>query len=715
MSLRKKEFVEFGPFSFDVSDQVLLRDGETVKLSPRAAGILKYLISNGERFVSREELKQQIWPNLFIDDNNIDQRIGEMRRALGTRPDGSLYIEAKYKHGWRFAADVSRRTEPYGDPLVGSEPAISDPAVEAPRARSRSVVGFWFFRIGVLLAALVAALVIIFLFHNPEPRVLKYTQLTNDGRPKQGPLLTNGPDLFFMEEIKGTYRIVSVPAGSGEPVPLDIHVRNPSILDLSKDGSLLLVRSDDKGRLGIWAYPLKGGVPRLLSEGMEFGSWAPDAQSIAVARVGTLAITDVGRRGAHQVANLPGLTGLLGELRWSPDGRRIRFSYFDRLLENRSIWEFDRRTKRVRQVSAISNGSEMTADGVWTPDGRYYIYEAGTETRRQLRAMRESGWHQGMHTQLTDGHGSWFWPAVSPTGSTIFAVSAFMRPELVRWDANSQSWKPEWQGAPVYEVDFSRDGKWAAYAQYPDHTIWKARADGAERTRLTDESLEAHQPHWSPDGNQIGFMAKNKKAEWRMYVVPAKGGKAEQFLAAHEDQGVPTWSPDGRFVVFGDLQLRKPRNRMSIHLFDFEPQQSYEIRRSEGLWNPRWSPNGEYLAALSSDKTTLFVAPLLQSRDSLVSFLPRPDVEKTGVGLPDRRHSLDPRLPLYLFRQYGGPRPSRTAPRFYSGRKARTSGGSEGLHYCPMTFGSELTPDGAPLGFRATSVQEIWALKCALP
>ena len=700
MSLRQKEFVEFGPFSFDVSEQVLRRDGETVKLSPRAAGILKCLIVNRERFLSREELKQQIWPNLFIDDNNVDQRIGEMRRALGTRPDGSLYIEAKYKHGWRFAADVSRRTEAYGDPLVSSEPAISDPAIETPRARSRSVPGSWFLRIGVLLAALVAAPVTIFLFRNPEPRVLKYTQLTNDGRPKQGPLVTNGRDLFFMEEIKGTNRIVSIPVSGGEPVPLPIDIPNPWLLDVSQDGSLLLVRSYDRGQLGIWAYPLKGGVPRLLSKGMEYGGWSPDTQSIAVADAGVLAITDVRSPGALRVANLP---GLIGELRWSPDGRRIRFSYLDRLLENRSVWEFDRRTKRLGRVSAISNGSEMTADGVWTADGRYYVYEAGTETRRQLRAMRESGWHQGMHTQLTDGHGSWIWPAVSPAGSTVFALSAFLRPELVRWDANSQSWKAEWQGAPVYEVDFSRDGKWAAYAQYPDHTIWKARADGTGRTRLTDQSLEAHQPRWFPDGSKIGFMAKKKTGEWRIFTVPPSGGKLEELLPAHEDQGVPTWSPDGRFVVFGDLQLRKPRSKMSIHLFDIETRQLSEVRGSEGLWTARWSPNGQYLAALTSDSKKLVVARWTDLRWKELS---EAHLIDDVAWSPDSRH-------IYF--------------------DSETESGHRELHRVSIPerkvgLVADLTEftlpedpwfgvaaDGTPLGFRATSAQEIWALQCDLP
>lgn len=66
--------------------------------------------------------------------------------------------------------------------------------------------------------------------------------------------------------------------------------------------------------------------------------------------------------------------------------------------------------------------------------------------------------------------------------------------------------------------------------------------------------MEAVEPHWSPDGKRIAFMAQNANGVQRIYTVSAEGGTPAEVLPAWpKPEGVPTWSADGESIVFGDL------------------------------------------------------------------------------------------------------------------------------------------------------------------
>jgi Tol biopolymer transport system component len=105
-----------------------------------------------------------------------------------------------------------------------------------------------------------------------------------------------------------------------------------------------------------------------------------------------------------------------------------------------------------------------------------------------------------------------------------------VRGRLVSRTSSETGWREFLGGISAYELDFSRDGKWVAYACYPDHTIYKADMNGSNAVRLTPPGWEAHQPHWSPDGTRIAFMAQKPGGKWRVFVVAIGKGDIQELV-----------------------------------------------------------------------------------------------------------------------------------------------------------------------------------------
>lgn len=118
----------FGPFTLETGPRVLIRDGTPLPVPPKAVETLLALIERAGDVVTRDELIERVWPDSFVEPNNLAQHISLVRRVLDDRQAPAAYVETLARRGYRFVAPVLAEDSP------AIAPPVAAPAVPAPRA-----------------------------------------------------------------------------------------------------------------------------------------------------------------------------------------------------------------------------------------------------------------------------------------------------------------------------------------------------------------------------------------------------------------------------------------------------------------------------------------------------------------------------------------------------------------------------------------------------
>ena len=99
---------EFGPFRLDPAERMILRGDQVLSLTPKALDTLIVLVENSRHIVTKEELMNRVWPDIYVEETNLAQHISMLRKVLGEREDGGQYIETVPKRGYRFVVPVKK-------------------------------------------------------------------------------------------------------------------------------------------------------------------------------------------------------------------------------------------------------------------------------------------------------------------------------------------------------------------------------------------------------------------------------------------------------------------------------------------------------------------------------------------------------------------------------------------------------------------------------
>src|SRR5207247_8503403 len=136
-----KHFYDFGSYSVDESERLLLRGDEVVPLTPKAFEMLLVLLESSGHVLTKEELMKRVWPDTIVEEANLSHNIYKLREALGEGRNGEKYIETVPRRGYRFVAKVTERRDEGGDTVVeehdraqiGIAEDVRDEHIETPR------------------------------------------------------------------------------------------------------------------------------------------------------------------------------------------------------------------------------------------------------------------------------------------------------------------------------------------------------------------------------------------------------------------------------------------------------------------------------------------------------------------------------------------------------------------------------------------------------
>jgi cholera toxin transcriptional activator len=133
--IRERRIFRFGIFEFDAKDGELRKEGRSEpRLREQAAQVLSILLQRPREIVTREELRELLWPSdTFVDfDHGLNTAINQLRNALGDSAANPRFIQTVPRRGYRFIAPVETSGDPSGAPISATGRANGYAAGAAP-------------------------------------------------------------------------------------------------------------------------------------------------------------------------------------------------------------------------------------------------------------------------------------------------------------------------------------------------------------------------------------------------------------------------------------------------------------------------------------------------------------------------------------------------------------------------------------------------------
>jgi Tol biopolymer transport system component/DNA-binding winged helix-turn-helix (wHTH) protein len=657
-NLEKTERIAFDRFEMDLRSGEIWKSGYRVRLQDQPFRVLAVLLTKAGQVVTHSELQFQVWgPDTNVDiERALAVAIKKIREALSDSAENPKFVETLAKRGYRFIApvteipgafpslvadDLTRKTiELYPQPSFaptpgvrtatptaptpiqtprlnpGQEPAIGNRALPKPHFRTmRHAVRY--LAIATLVVGIGVALWLQGRSTASPP--LHIDQITHNSPISAGPpnmenlpaLATDGQRIFasVLGNGKPQLSAIDISTGAVQPLTIPKELTSGRVADISKDGSKLLVRSQlsPQSEQPLWVVPTAGGSAlRLGNVQAQDATWMPDGTSILFANGNELNQIRLDGGTITPIAKLPGRAFWL---RWSPDGTLLRFTVMDSVTHTASLWELKRGSKTARPLLKNRIGQELDCCGSWTADGSAYVFQSSGKSGSNLWELKSSVTGSSL-TQLTNGPLTFFSPIAARSGQRLYFYGSDQPSGLQRYQGQQLGFRPERTFlGDANRVAYSRDRQWVAWEDFAAR-LWRARAsDGSDKILLTPDDLEVFLAQWSPDGSKLAIMARRPGETWQIYVVSADGGKPERLMKDDRNVADPGWSEDGKEIVFGREpdSMGKESGPRTIEIFNLRTQTTTTVPQSEGLFSPRWSPDGKWIAALTLAQNKLML------------------------------------------------------------------------------------------------------------
>lgn len=617
--------IVFGPFRFDVRDRTLVRDGQEIRLPPRALAILEYLLERPGRIVSKQDLIDAVWKDAFVSESSLTEAVGVLRQLLGDTATDAAYIQTVHRRGYRFVAPVTIDAQSAAVLTRVDAPVM--PAAQAdvqPRARRVAPL---------VVAALIVVAASAYVYRQfsvaQAPRVTRTTITLPDGQAPAPALSSrtvaalspDGSRVVYVAGSTGNYRLflraldqfdaVPIPGTDGGHGPFF----SPDGLSVGffRDRHLLTMRLPD-------GQPLDLGPA-----GAGLGGWWHTDGTILFATGSSEGVRRIPAQGGPATAVPVGALNpaMLRHPSLTADGRTMLATHWKLNVRDSEVVAIDLNTGASRRIGSgvharpIPDGhvvyvhennlvaASLTADGHEVPlltgvmtgllgAGQYSLAADGTllylphlpaRMLRQLTLLRPDGTMAALPFEQRAFQNV----AVSPDGSALLAtiydkgaadlwVGDMARGTLTRLTSGEGVVDPVW----------SEDGREALFSSTRSgaYKIYRMAVDGSSPASVVSSLTEA-----SPASARGGILLAqrlNPGGDGDILRIMADGSW-EPWLATRASEGLARIAPDGVWVLYE----ANPSGRFEVYRRRLGGGPSQQIS-TEGGQQPHWSPDGRY-------------------------------------------------------------------------------------------------------------------------
>lgn len=496
----------FGPFRFDTMDRTLSRDGDEIRLPPRALAILEYLLERPNRIVGKQELIDAVWKEAFVGETSLTEAIGVLRQALGDSAAEPGFIQTIHRRGYRFVGPLRVDAQPASS-LSPVAPPVDTPGADgattlAPAPPVRVTTG----RIAVVAGVVaIAALAAWWLWPAPPSAQVTRATITLPVSQAPAPGLAAQPVAALSPD--GT-RIVYV---AGAPGNYRLHLRSidqfEAIALPGTGGAHGAFFSPDGQSIGffarnrLFAMQLPDGQPvDLAAAGSGHGGWWHTDDSIVFATGTDMGVRRVPARGG--VAARVKVEGLEAtQIRHPsvlPNGRTMVATRWQQNVRNSEVVAIDLETGLAQ---TIARGVHARA----LPEGRVvYLRDGDLVATRLAHPGEELPLVSAVMTGVT-GAGQY---SLSANGTLLYIpdTPARLLRQLARVGADGAAERLPFEDRAFQNVTLSPGGRLVAATVYERGAsdLWTGEIARGTLSRLTTTGGVVD-PVWSRDGRTIFF------------------------------------------------------------------------------------------------------------------------------------------------------------------------------------------------------------------
>ncbi|MDQ3181719.1 MAG: winged helix-turn-helix domain-containing protein [Acidobacteriota bacterium] len=583
MQKQTHQIYSFDEFTLDLTRGCLLHQTEEIKLRPKSFEVLTYLIENGGRLITKDELIKVVWQGMAVTDDSLVQCLKDIRRALSD--EAQEIIKTVTRRGYIFEKEVSENgasaiytEETAGVHLVIEEmsesSAVADGFLLQEREERKQGKFFNAAKLNKRTAifALASFVIVVTAF-----AVWRFYPKQNAENPP--PMSVS---LFQNVEVRNI-----------------THVGNIVNNAISPDGKYAIYTTTDNGRESLWLRQIATDSTQQIIAPTDlryFGvSFSRDGEYIYYLRADR---ANPFPRTLYRIPKLGGVSEkVLADMDWcptfSPDGSQMAFvrNSPDKNDSRLMIAKADGTNERNLAVRSYNEPYTYPA---WSPDGQTIAASAGSvELGDSFRDVVTVNISDGVEKTLTTR--KWYW--INKVAWLADGSGLIMSANPEKSHIYNQLWLLSYPNGEARQITNDSHNYALISLTADSHTLlaghtellthlWIAPEGDAVRARRVSSGLGSHkQIRWTPDGKLAVAAFGNKNID--IYLREADGAEIEQLTVNAGTNWGQEVSPDGRFIVFDSDRTG------DFHIWRMDADGGNPVQLTNG--------NGEKFAEISPD------------------------------------------------------------------------------------------------------------------